>query len=102
MCSVSKQNKVSVRVRVKVRVTLSLSKDYSWCKIRLPSLTTFDKEFNATYRMLLSRFNKKRPRMFTANTRRPESLSMPMMVCTHSYRMAFPAFFDVSVVLIQG
>ena len=26
-----------------------------------------------------------------ASTRRPPRLSMPIMVCTHSYRMAFPA-----------
>ena len=32
-----------------------------------------------------------RPRMLMASTRRPPRLSMPMIVCTHSYKIAFPA-----------
>mmetsp|Transcript_29970 Transcript_29970/g.47225 ORF Transcript_29970/g.47225 Transcript_29970/m.47225 type:complete len:200 (+) Transcript_29970:684-1283(+) len=53
--------------------------------------------FRPTYRMLLSRFCRKRPRMFTASMRRPASASVRRIVCTHSYRMALPAFLAVSV-----
>ena len=50
-----------------------------------------------TYRMLLSLLMRKRPRMLMASTRRPLSLSTLMIVCTVSYRMAFPAFLFASV-----
>mmetsp|Transcript_39471 Transcript_39471/g.130653 ORF Transcript_39471/g.130653 Transcript_39471/m.130653 type:complete len:276 (-) Transcript_39471:331-1158(-) len=52
---------------------------------------------SATYRMLLSRLMRKRPRMLTARTRRPDSTSIAIMVRTHSYRIALPAFFADSV-----
>mmetsp|Transcript_14919 Transcript_14919/g.36602 ORF Transcript_14919/g.36602 Transcript_14919/m.36602 type:complete len:306 (+) Transcript_14919:2877-3794(+) len=63
------------------------------------STTHLDNVFNATYRMLLSRLSRNRPNIFTARTRNPSSLSMPMIVWTHSYRMALPAFFDESVLV---
>ncbi len=50
-----------------------------------------------TYRILLSRFAKKRPRMLMASTRRPPIVSMDMIVCTHSYKIALPAFLLPSV-----
>ena len=34
-----------------------------------------------------------------ASTRRPPMDSVPMMVCTHSYRMAFPALRAPSVLV---
>lgn len=37
--------------------------------------------------------------MLTASTLSPFSVSRVMMVCTHSYRIALPAFFAVSVLL---
>lgn len=37
--------------------------------------------------------------MLMASTLRPFSVSSVMIVWTHSYRMAFPAFFAVSVLL---
>ena len=37
------------------------------------------------------------PRMLMASTLRPPMDCTPMMVCTHSYRMAFPAFRAPSV-----
>lgn len=37
--------------------------------------------------------------MLTASTLSPFSVSRVMMVCTHSYKMALPAFFAVSVLL---
>lgn len=40
-----------------------------------------------------------RPRMLIASTLSPFSVSRVMMVCTHSYRIALPAFFAVSVLL---
>ena len=39
------------------------------------------------------------PRMLMASTRSPLSDSMAMMVCTHSYRIALPAFLEVSVLV---
>ncbi len=39
------------------------------------------------------------PRMLTASTLSPFSVSRVMIVCTHSYRIALPAFFAVSVLL---
>mmetsp|Transcript_4732 Transcript_4732/g.9633 ORF Transcript_4732/g.9633 Transcript_4732/m.9633 type:complete len:249 (-) Transcript_4732:520-1266(-) len=62
------------------------------CTACVSTLTTFASMFSATYRMLLSRLERKRPRMLMASTRRPPMLSTPMMVCTHSYRIEFPAF----------
>ena len=47
--------------------------------------------------MLLSRLRRKRPRIVVARTRRPPSPSISMIVFTHSYKMAFPAFFCDSV-----
>lgn len=37
--------------------------------------------------------------MLMASTLSPFSVSSVMMVCTHSYKIAFPAFFAVSVLL---
>mmetsp|Transcript_35560 Transcript_35560/g.57386 ORF Transcript_35560/g.57386 Transcript_35560/m.57386 type:complete len:251 (-) Transcript_35560:307-1059(-) len=53
----------------------------------------------ATYLMLLSLCNKNLPRILMARWRSPSSASMAMMVCTHSYRIAFPGFFDGSVLI---
>ena len=39
------------------------------------------------------------PRMLMANTLRPPMDSTPMMVSTHSYKMAFPAFRAPSVLV---
>ena len=39
------------------------------------------------------------PKMLTAMDLRLLSLSSFMMVCTHSYKIEFPAFFAVSVVV---
>mmetsp|Transcript_63485 Transcript_63485/g.194158 ORF Transcript_63485/g.194158 Transcript_63485/m.194158 type:complete len:229 (+) Transcript_63485:535-1221(+) len=52
---------------------------------------------SATYRMLLSRLKRKRPRMLIASTLKPLSASMDMIVKTHSYNMALPVFFAPSV-----
>lgn len=40
----------------------------------------------------MSRFDKNLPRILIASTRRPLVASIPIMVSTHSYRRAFPAF----------
>ena len=40
-----------------------------------------------------------RPRILMASTLSPASVSSVMIVCTHSYNIAFPAFFAVSVLL---
>jgi hypothetical protein len=50
-----------------------------------------------TYLILLSRFAKKRPRMLMASTRRPPMASIDMIVFTHSYKIALPAFLLPSV-----
>ncbi len=50
-----------------------------------------------TYLILLSRFAKKRPRMLMASTRRPPIASIDMIVFTHSYKIALPAFLLPSV-----
>lgn len=47
--------------------------------------------------MLLSRFDKNLPRILIASTRRPLVASIPIIVSTHSYRIAFPAFLFNSV-----
>jgi hypothetical protein len=54
---------------------------------------------HSPYRMLLSLLIKNRPRMLTANTRKPDSLSTFMIVCTVSYRIALPAFLLASVLV---
>jgi hypothetical protein len=47
--------------------------------------------------ILLSRLDKNLPRILIASTRRPPLSSMLMIVSTHSYRIAFPAFLFDSV-----
>ena len=47
--------------------------------------------------ILLSRFDKNLPKILIARTRKPLVASMPIIVWTHSYRMAFPAFLFESV-----
>jgi hypothetical protein len=47
--------------------------------------------------MLLSRLDKNLPRILIASTRKPPLSSMLMIVSTHSYRIAFPAFLFDSV-----
>lgn len=47
--------------------------------------------------MLLSRFDKNLPRILIASTRKPVVASIPIIVSTHSYRIAFPAFLFDSV-----
>lgn len=47
--------------------------------------------------MLLSRLDKNRPKILIANTRKPLVASMPIIVSTHSYKIAFPAFLFDSV-----
>lgn len=47
--------------------------------------------------MLLSRFDKNLPRILIASTRKPLVASIPIIVSTHSYRIAFPAFLFNSV-----
>lgn len=49
--------------------------------------------------MLLSRFDKNLPKILIARTRRPLVASMPIIVSTHSYKMAFPAFLFDSVLV---
>ena len=50
------------------------------CTAARSSVMTLESEFNATYRMLLSRFNRNLPKIFTASTFKLESLSTSMMV----------------------
>lgn len=47
--------------------------------------------------MLLSRFDKNFPRILIARTRNPPVASIPIIVSTHSYKIAFPAFLCDSV-----
>lgn len=49
--------------------------------------------------ILLSRFDKNLPRMLIASTRKPPLSSMLMMVSTHSYKIALPAFLFDSVLV---
>lgn len=52
--------------------------------------------------MLLSRLERNLPNILIASTRNPPLSSMLMIVSTHSYRMAFPAFlFDSVLVATQ-
>lgn len=49
--------------------------------------------------ILLSRFDKNLPKILMASTRKPPLSSMLMIVATHSYRIAFPAFLFDSVLV---
>jgi hypothetical protein len=49
--------------------------------------------------MFLSVFSKKRPRMLTASTRSAGSDLMSIIVRTVSWRIEFPAFLVVSVLV---
>mmetsp|Transcript_289 Transcript_289/g.1096 ORF Transcript_289/g.1096 Transcript_289/m.1096 type:complete len:287 (+) Transcript_289:782-1642(+) len=62
------------------------------CTASASCTTTFARALSATYRTLLSLSCRNLPRTFTANTRKPPTLSHLTMVRTASYRTAFPAF----------
>ena len=85
------------------RIVTSLSLTHSTivclclCTACASRCTTLLRAFRATYRALLSRPARNRPRMFTAKTRKPPMLSTPTMALTASYRIAHPAFFEPSV-----
>lgn len=50
-----------------------------------------------THLILLSGNAKNRPKMLIASTRRPPIASIAIIVCTHSYKIAWPAFLLPSV-----
>jgi len=97
--------KVKLRSRALRRMLISGSRRQSrivfrWrCTAFGSMATTLMSVFKATYRMLLSLFERNFPRMLTPSTRRPESASMSRMVSTASYKMELPTFFDDSVLV---
>lgn len=59
----------------------------------------FNRVFKATYLIFLSVFNKNRPKILIANTLSPDSDLMSIIDNTVSYKIVFPTFLLVSVVV---